>query len=196
MEIDLTPALLSFLDESSDLLQEMEEELMRFEETGSDECINSIFRVAHTIKGTGGLFNFENLVAFTHVLETTLDNMRSGKQQVSEVAIKLLFASLDCLKEMFSCIDKDGEHLDEEVIADSQLIKSALEALTDAPSSPSDQTASETSVITEQVATGVEKSEDQYHLSIRFSKNLCREGMDPLGFINYLKQIGEITSVS
>ena len=37
--------------------------------------INSIFRAAHTIKGSSGLFRLDHVVAFTHVVDTLLDEV-------------------------------------------------------------------------------------------------------------------------
>ena len=46
------------------------------------ELINTIFRVAHSIKGGSATFGFNEVAAFTHMLETLLDQLRAGKRQV------------------------------------------------------------------------------------------------------------------
>jgi HPt (histidine-containing phosphotransfer) domain-containing protein len=42
------------------------------------EMVNAIFRAAHTIKGSSGLFSLDHVVAFTHVVESVLDKVRAG----------------------------------------------------------------------------------------------------------------------
>ena len=66
----LQPAHQTFIAESRDLLADMEDALLQLEHTpGKSEAINAVFRAAHTIKGTSGVFGFDNVVAFTHVVE-------------------------------------------------------------------------------------------------------------------------------
>ena len=67
MNLDLGDALQTFFAESRSLLQDMEAGLLRLESAPDDaEAINAIFRAAHTIKGSAGLFGLDDIVAFTH----------------------------------------------------------------------------------------------------------------------------------
>ena len=85
-------ALQTFFDESHELLTEMEAGLLQCERNASSaETINSIFRAAHTIKGSSGLFGLDAIVSFVHVVETALDRVRIGKVAMEpEFAILLL----------------------------------------------------------------------------------------------------------
>ena len=57
-------ALQTFIAEGRELLEQMEEALLRVEQSPRDaDTINAIFRAAHTIKGSAGLFGFEAVVA-------------------------------------------------------------------------------------------------------------------------------------
>ncbi|MEY2843740.1 MAG: hypothetical protein RI920_1777, partial [Pseudomonadota bacterium] len=67
----LAAAREGFLDEARDMLRQFEEGLLGLESDPDDaEVLNSVFRAAHTIKGTAGLFGCERVVAFTHDVET------------------------------------------------------------------------------------------------------------------------------
>ena len=67
----------AFVVESQELLQQMEDNLLQLENSGGDpEIINAIFRAAHTIKGSAGLFGLDPIVSFVHVVETALDQVR------------------------------------------------------------------------------------------------------------------------
>ena len=51
------------------------------------ELINTIFRVAHSIKGGSATFGFSDIASFTHSLETLLDELRSGGMQVTLASV-------------------------------------------------------------------------------------------------------------
>ena len=78
----LAQALGTFMEEANELLAQMEAILLRAE-TGfcSDDDLNALFRCAHTIKGSGGLFGLDEVVRFTHVVENVLDRVLSVKLQ-------------------------------------------------------------------------------------------------------------------
>jgi HPt (histidine-containing phosphotransfer) domain-containing protein len=58
--MDLDDALKTYIIESRELLEQMEDALLRIEQAQDDpEIINAIFRAAHTIKGSAGLFGLE-----------------------------------------------------------------------------------------------------------------------------------------
>jgi len=69
MAIDITQFRQVFFEESLEGLEAMESSLLQLAEgTPAEETINTIFRAAHTIKGGGGTFGFQELTSFTHVL--------------------------------------------------------------------------------------------------------------------------------
>ncbi|MGZ5058047.1 MAG: Hpt domain-containing protein, partial [Methylobacter sp.] len=71
--------LQTFVVECTELLEQMEEALLTVEQAADDpEIINAIFRAAHTIKGSAGMFGIEPIVVFTHAAESVLDRVRSG----------------------------------------------------------------------------------------------------------------------
>jgi two-component system chemotaxis sensor kinase CheA len=94
--MDLQPAHQTFIAESRELLQEMEQALLTLEKMPSDvEAINAVFRAAHTIKGSSGVFGFDDLVEFTHTVESLLEDVRAGLVKVDPDLIGRLLASRD-----------------------------------------------------------------------------------------------------
>ena len=72
--MDLSAALATFFEESQELLAQMEAILLRAE--GDDlaaDDMNALFRCAHTIKGSAGMFGLDPVVHFTHDVESLLD---------------------------------------------------------------------------------------------------------------------------
>src|SRR3954462_7941799 len=84
MTIDLTQFHEAFFEESFEALDSMEAALLRLDVGAPDpEGVNTIFRVAHSIKGGAGMFGFTDVASFTHTLETLLDELRSARMQVT-----------------------------------------------------------------------------------------------------------------
>ena len=90
--------LQTFVIECRELLEQMEAALLIVELAADDpEIINAIFRAAHTIKGSAGMFGLDPIVAFTHVAESVLDRVRSGDLAITSGLTALFFEVHDHL---------------------------------------------------------------------------------------------------
>jgi two-component system chemotaxis sensor kinase CheA len=77
MDFDREAVLASFLAETEEGLNLMEQSLLAMESTPSDpELLPNIFRVAHSLKGNATSLNFKELAGFAHVVEDMLDVLR------------------------------------------------------------------------------------------------------------------------
>jgi two-component system chemotaxis sensor kinase CheA len=95
----MNPLLAQFLTEASDLLTEVDEGLLRLErEPGNADLINEVFRAAHTIKGSSGLFDFPELTRLTHAAEDLLDAVRGGRLQLNSAMADDLLAAFDMIR--------------------------------------------------------------------------------------------------
>ncbi|MCJ7603211.1 MAG: Hpt domain-containing protein, partial [Desulfobulbaceae bacterium] len=75
----------SYLEEAGELLAELETSLLDLEEMpDNSDLINRVFRAMHTIKGSGAMFGFDEIAAFTHEVETVFDLVRNGKMAVTK----------------------------------------------------------------------------------------------------------------
>ena len=107
MNIDMRRFHATFFEESREGLEAMEGGLLALEQGSRDgELVNSIFRAAHSIKGGSATFGFDNVAALTHVLETLLDELRSGVRSVSSADIDAMLASVDVLRALLA----EAEH--------------------------------------------------------------------------------------
>jgi two-component system chemotaxis sensor kinase CheA len=92
------PAI-TFLQEADDLLGLIEEVALEVDPLAPDaEDVNRLFRAFHTIKGSGAMFGFEAVAAFTHHVETALDRVREGQLRLSPELISLVLAAKDHIK--------------------------------------------------------------------------------------------------
>ncbi len=101
MTLDLAQFHETFFAESFEALDSMEAALLKLSAGDADlDLINTIFRVAHSIKGGSATFGFTDVAGFTHTLETLLDQLRSGKRRVDSGLVDTLLRSCDLMREM------------------------------------------------------------------------------------------------
>src|SRR6187549_1098059 len=94
MTLDLAQFHETFFAESNEALDSMEAALLKLSAGDADlDLVNTIFRVAHSIKGGSATFGFSDVAAFTHTLETLLDQMRGGKRHVDSGLVDTLLPS-------------------------------------------------------------------------------------------------------
>ena len=91
----------SFREEARELLAALETSLLGLHEQPRDaELVAQVFRGLHTIKGSGAMFGFDDLAAFTHDLETVFDDVRRGRLAVTVDLVDLTLAALDRIRAM------------------------------------------------------------------------------------------------
>lgn len=187
MELDF--AIATFFEESAENLEMMEKALLSLESDAAEdisENLNALFRAVHTIKGSSGMFGFDSVVAFTHVLENLLQTLREHKKPVSAGLITVLFESRDHMEALLNhCQQNEGEP-SAELSAETQKLFAKLESADPA------QDGSDT--IPDSV-TPAQVGNPNWQLSLRFDPDSFRDGMDPLPILNYLTSLGEISSV-
>ncbi|RYL95323.1 chemotaxis protein CheA [Sporolactobacillus sp. THM7-4] len=115
--MDMSQYLGVFIDEAREHLQNLNDKMLELENSSDDpELINSIFRSAHTLKGSSGQMGFNNMMELTHSMENVFDAMRHGKVNVSSEIVDILFETLDHLEVMIDQIEK-GESDAQDVTA-------------------------------------------------------------------------------
>ncbi|SFL85178.1 two-component system, chemotaxis family, sensor kinase CheA [Paenibacillus sp. 1_12] len=95
---DLSAYRDAFIEELVDQLERMEQDLLSMENEVLEETVQSIFRAAHTIKGSSAAMGFDEMKSVTHEVEHLLDMIRGKKLEVDSSLINLLFNALDVLK--------------------------------------------------------------------------------------------------
>jgi two-component system chemotaxis sensor kinase CheA len=114
MTMDMSQYLGVFLDEAREHLQNLNDKLMTLEQNADDpELINSIFRSAHTLKGSSGQMGFQNMMELTHIMENVFDALRHQSIKVSSEMIDVLFEGLDHLEAMADSIEQNGSDVRE-----------------------------------------------------------------------------------
>ncbi|HEX6993046.1 MAG TPA: chemotaxis protein CheA [Gammaproteobacteria bacterium] len=185
MSIDLSQFVQAFLDESFEGLDLMESELLDDEildTSRNGERINTIFRAAHSIKGSAGTFGFGFVGEFTHGVETLLDQVRSGRRALTEEARALLLEAVDRIREMLIAA-RDGSPLDRDAVEQTRsAIGALLETEEGAATAAGDGTEKRA------------KASAPARWNIRFlpHRSLFATGNDPLRIFGYLRDLGTL----
>jgi two-component system, chemotaxis family, sensor kinase CheA len=171
-----------FLEESREILTNLESDIMSLEGHFDRELFNNIFRYVHTLKGSSGVAGITGVYEFSHQLENLMDLVRSEQIGVSETTIDLLLDSLDYFKlAIFGT--------DEEVRESEQAKEGLLSRIFDCITAG-----------TGKLPAGVEKKplvaearEARYfHIHVRFKEGIYENGIDPLRIIEDCCAQGEL----
>ncbi|MBP9712756.1 MAG: chemotaxis protein CheA [Sterolibacterium sp.] len=197
LQNDLDGLLQEFVEEARELIAQMEEILLRAESGDcTSEDMNALFRCAHTIKGSGGLFALDEVVRFTHIVESVLVRLRNGVFVFTPELVSVLLESQDHISQLIAAVAV-GEVQD--AARSDWLIQKLL------PWSATDEAqtggalvvppADDAGVTVEVGVAGEAFGAEHWHISMRCKPGVLADGMDPLSFINYLSRQGRIVHV-
>src|SRR5215510_3747016 len=105
-----------FLSEAQELVENLSRNLLSLEQgrTGGGrvdpEHLNEAFRSVHTLKSLSGLFGDKHMSQLSHRLEDLLDDLRLGRQNLSDAVLDLLFTSVDVYWQILTSNDTQQEH--------------------------------------------------------------------------------------
>ncbi len=195
MSIDLDQALQTYIAEARELLEEMESALLSLEsDPDNSELIGAIFRAAHTIKGSAGLFGLQPIVGFTHIVEDLLDQIRNQQLTVTSPLIKDLLESCDHIQTLISVVAEQGSTLSDGDANQDERLRLTLTRHQCVPHATLPDTVHTPEPKIEKEG-GITSSASLWHISLRFGPDVLRNGMDPAAFLRYLGTLGTICSV-
>ena len=193
--MDLSAARHALVQEARELLDAMEAALLEIDADGPNpERINAIFRAAHTIKGSAGLFALDLIVSFTHVMESVLERVRNEQLQLTPEMVSTLLRCGDYLARLVDAVEHGRDQEDPAPAERETLLERLGAALGQTPAH--DDVVEAPVVVAEAApATHEDTANPNWHLSLRFGPDVLRNGMDPLSFIHYLGSLGRIASL-
>jgi two-component system, chemotaxis family, sensor kinase CheA len=189
MALDLAQFHDAFFDESFEALDTMEASLLKLNVGAPEpELINTIFRVAHSIKGGSATFGFSEVASFTHTCETLLDELRGNRMNVSRAITDLLLKSVDVMRDMLRSVQHKTP-VDAQRVADLQFdLELAILNKNSAPAAPAPAPAPSVAVEAERSGTA-----HRWRISFRPYPQLFVHGNDPLRMLRELADIGDLT---
>jgi two-component system chemotaxis sensor kinase CheA len=193
MDADLAfiaQAMPAFISEAAEQIEAIEILLLELEEQPDDrELLDSLFRCAHTVKGSAGIFGLNRVVEFTHHVETLLDKMREGQVALNPEISTLLLQCNDQIKFLVDTAADESADTPEQKDQRADLVIH-LRALTEADAAAAPQVAA-----TAAPAGKASAEPRTWTISARFGQETFRNGMDPLSIARYLGGLGQVVSV-
>jgi two-component system, chemotaxis family, sensor kinase CheA len=184
----------AFREEAHELLTELETALLELERMPSDEeVIGRVFRAMHTIKGSGAMFGFDRVAAFTHDVETVYDLVRNGKILVTKSLIDMTLSARD---EILKLIDDTGQDEAEDNAITEAISRSFRDMLLAPEGEPSvdvsvyatDDTGQ--SVVDTPEHPSVDEREVTYRIRFRPESGIFTSGTNPTLLLNELRDLG------
>ncbi len=139
--MDVSQYLGVFLDEASEHIQTLSDQLLVLEnDPENEDAINEIFRAAHSLKGMAGTMGYKRLQRMTHDTEDVFSAVRSGQMKVTGGLIDVLFQALDAIDAYVETIrntSDEGEEDNEAIISDlNRILKEGTEQEDEGGSAP------------------------------------------------------------
>ncbi|MCK5295133.1 MAG: Hpt domain-containing protein, partial [Arcobacteraceae bacterium] len=187
-----------FYEDATDQLQFMENALLDAKDgTDDEDKIGEIFRAMHTIKGTAGMFEFLDIVSFTHVAESLLVEVRNKTVALDSRLATLFMEVKDLTSDMVE-FSVNGLSCDDVTLEQIENLKKEL--LTSMPKGgeicvPMEQSGNKMNTENDLASIGAEiedGSEVLWHISIRFDEDFFTSGMDILSIFRFFNKMGEI----
>jgi two-component system chemotaxis sensor kinase CheA len=174
-----------YREEAGELLAELETSLLELEEAPEDaDLIGRVFRAMHTIKGSGAMFGFDEIAAFTHEVETVFDMVRNGKLAVTKQLLNLTLRARDNIKALLDA-SVTGDEVER---GEGEAIIAGLRQLVPSDLNAKGQTAGQS----EQGAVAAEQAGSLQTWRIRFKPNpeIFQCGANPSALLKELQELG------
>lgn len=180
--MSMTDPIAVFRMEAAELFEQIESGLLDLTHRLDDrDQIDAVFRGLHTLKGSGAMFGFDALAAFTHHCETAFDRVRKGEKPATSELIAAVLAAQDHMRALVDRPTDDHGNIGDILL--SQLQR-AVEG--DAP-----VTAPVPTIQAEPAAVAVKSAGNTWRIRFSLPVNSMVNGTNPLGLLDELRDLGE-----
>lgn len=190
--MDVNEYLGLFLDESQEHIQSVNTQLLKLEQTGSQEAIQEIFRSAHTLKGMSATMGYESVANLTHEMESALDLVRAGKKESNQLLLDTMFSAMEQIEEMIANIETGGRGANVDVAATVSAFQSFI------GSSPKAAPTVEANVFTADLYTdsvitqAKETGFEAFQLHVKLSDAVVLKAARAYMVFDRLQELGEV----
>jgi len=176
----------AFQEEARENLVQLESVLLELSQTPNDsELVGKAFRGLHTIKGSGMMFGFDEVAAFTHHIETAFDAVRSGRLSATPDLVNLALGALDQIKAMLDQAAGRGA-------ADPKTAEEILAKLRELTGTPAPEQPAKPATSGERHGKPETAPAKDWHIRLQPGADLLRNGANPLLLIRELRQMGSL----
>lgn len=192
-----------FFDEANELLDNLEGYLLTLEsEPDNQEVISAVFRAMHTIKGSSGMFGFDEISKFTHKMENTFDMVRNGIVPVTPQLINLTLQARDHIRSLLGAeitpeLQNASQFIIEELNRCVEPYQNKNEQFSVNPTAPSPQElTAQIGLKTENASQSEEETQQTWRISFIPSANIMQNGTRPELLVKELAEMGTATVVT
>ncbi|ARO25593.1 chemotaxis protein CheA [Rhizobium sp. S9] len=174
-----------FRMEAAECLEAIEAGLLDLtHQLDNKDLVDAVFRGLHTLKGSGAMFGFEALAAFTHHCETAFDRVRKGEVAATRELVAAVLAAQDHMRALVEQPDADHGDTGHKLLAQLQAAVGAKAA------APATATAAVAAPVQEASA---KKTKNSWRIRFSLPANSMANGTNPLGLLDELRDLGECT---
>jgi len=167
-----------FLQEASELLEALEQALLDLGLRPDDkELVDSAFRALHTIKGSGAMFGFDQVAAFTHEFESAFDRVRKGEIRPDQDLVSVALAAKDYIRALIEAPDSTDSIIGDGILGDLHRLVAPGAA---PPSEPRPEAPPPP-----QAAPRI-----GWQIHLHFDSDILRNGSNPLDLLDDLGKLG------
>lgn len=172
-----------FRQEASELFETLEAALLDLCQRPDDrELVDSAFRALHTIKGSGAMFGFDKVAAFTHEFETAFELVRKGEIKPTQELISVALAAKDYIRALIEAPDSTDSIIGDAILDDlKQFVAPAAQEVDVVPQA-------QAPVVAQKRAAG-------WQLHLEFDSRILRNGSNPLDLLDDLCKLGPCFAV-
>jgi two-component system chemotaxis sensor kinase CheA len=168
----------TYRQEAAELLEQLEHTLLDLEHAPTDaNLVNTAFRALHTIKGSGAMFGFDRVAAFTHHVETAFDLVRKGHATANAGLIAVTLAAKDHIRRLIETPDEVPDAAGEAILEE---LRATVE-LPDSVDGPADGGL---------VPVAVGPAPAAWRLRFRLPRDAMAMGTNPLLLLDELRGLG------
>jgi two-component system chemotaxis sensor kinase CheA len=180
----------TFRIEADELLEQIEQGLLDLtHRLGDMDLVNAVFRGLHTLKGSGAMFGFEALAAFTHHCETAFDRVRKGEVPATAELVSAVLSARDHMRALVE-EEVTQAHLEagEALLA---TLRAAIEKAGGGEAPKGGQAEMAPQKVDDRAASG-----SGWNIWFRLPANSMTNGTNPLALIAELRELGEATIIA
>lgn len=167
----------TFRQEAAELLDSLEAALLDLSDAPHNrELIDTAFRALHTIKGSGAMFGFDQVAAFTHEFETAFDLLRKGRIEANADIISIALGAKDHIRTLIENPAATDTVIGEAILDD---LRRNLSGLGEVPV-----------VVTAAHPLAPAPDCSEWTIHIAFEPEILRNGTNPLALLDDLRALG------
>ena len=175
-----------FYEEAVELISSLEDNLLILEEDlKNGEVINEVFRIMHSLKGSGAMFGYNNLSKFTHNLENLYDAVRSRNIKLSPDILNFTIEATDHIKLLLKNDD------DEEIASQSMDFLKKIDTFKNSHNTTI-QTTDDNPDTTSKAIEDKGNNNKLFFIKFEPNPNILSDGTNPLYLLDELADLGEI----